>query len=206
MAMNDQEIEVKYLIRNLETLEEKLKAAGAVQIQPRVYEKNLRFDTKDHMLTREHRVLRLRLDTSVHLTYKGAGTTQEGVQKRQEIEFTVSDFETARRFLEALDYEVSMVYEKYRAVYTLGEVHITLDEMPFGNFTEIEGPNAESIHAISKQLGLRWEARILDSYSVLFERVRAALGLSFSNLTFENFSSVPSPLFTLDLRIADIES
>jgi adenylate cyclase class 2 len=82
------------------------------------------------------------------------------VRLRQEIEFTVSDFEAARRFLEALGYHVALMYEKYRTTYDLEGVHITLDKMPYGNFIEIEGPDPASIRRINEQLGLDWEQRV----------------------------------------------
>ena len=61
----------------------------------------------------------------------------------------------------------------------LGNVEVVVDELPTGDFLEIEGPDSESIRAAAKQLGLNWEAGILDSYTVLFERLRARLGLEF---------------------------
>ena len=59
-------------------------------------------------------MLRLRRDSSVRLTYKGPGKTIDGVHLRKEIEFAASDFDAAQAFLEALGYQVQMIYEKYR--------------------------------------------------------------------------------------------
>ena len=41
----------------------------------------------------------------------------------QELEFTVGDFDMARAFLQALGYQVSMIYEKYRAGYDWEGMH-----------------------------------------------------------------------------------
>lgn len=41
--------------------------------------------------------------------------------------------------LQELGYVVSEVYEKYRTTYKLNVLQITLDEMPYGMFVEIEG-------------------------------------------------------------------
>ena len=190
MSKSDQELEVKFYFPDLPALRARLETAGAQLVQPRVHEINLRFDTPSGDLTRSYRVLRLRQDTEARLTYKGPGELVDGVRSRQELEFKVSDFGTARHFLEALGYEVSVMYEKYRATYTLKGVLVTLDEMPYGNFAEIEGPDGASIRKTAEVLGLDWERRILDSYIMLFDRLRERLGLAFRDLSFENFEEL----------------
>ena len=190
MTKSDQELEVKFYLSDLSALRGNLEAAGAQLFKPRVHEINLRFDTPSGDLARGYRVLRLRQDSEARLTYKGPGELVDGVRSRQELEFTVSDFETARHFLEALGYEVSVMYEKYRATYTLEGVLVTLDEMPYGNFAEIEGPDGASIRKTAEALGLDWERRILDSYIMLFDRLRERLGLPFRDLSFTNFKEL----------------
>lgn len=188
--MMDQELEVKYYVDNLREIEQHAIGLGAVVSQPRTHEINLRFDTLDGSLTRKYQVLRLRQDTAARLTFKGPTVNQEGVRVRQEIEFTVSDFGAARRFLEALGYQVAMIYEKFRTVYDLAGVHITLDEMPYGNFVELEGPDTGAIQAVNQQLGLNWDAGISESYVVLFNQLCESLKLDFRDLIFENFSVI----------------
>jgi adenylate cyclase class IV len=112
------------------------------------------------------------------------------VRVRQEIEFVVDDFSAARDLFEALGYRVSMMYEKYRATYALENVLVTLDEMPYGPFAEIEGPDVGSVRAISDRLGLDFACGIAESYTLLFDRLKAVLGLSFNDLSFENFSGL----------------
>jgi adenylate cyclase class 2 len=122
---------------------------------------------------------------------------------RQELEFTVSDFDTAKALFEALGYQVYTMYEKYRTTYQLWDVEVDLDEMPTGDFLEIEGHNGESIQRAAQQLGLNWETRILDSYTMLFEHVRGQLGLSFRDLSFENFKGLEISPEILGVMIAD---
>jgi adenylate cyclase class 2 len=189
-SSTDQELEVKFYIPDLAGLQARLESLGARLVQPRVHETNLRFDTPAGELSRGFRVLRLRQDAEARLTYKGPGSEQDGVRARLELEFTVSDFDMARRVLEALGYQVSVMYEKYRATYALKGVLVTLDEMPYGNFIEIEGPDGASIRQAAEGLGLDWEARLLESYLVLFDRLRARLGFDFQHLSFANFEGV----------------
>jgi adenylate cyclase class 2 len=193
MSAKGQELEVKFLAPDLASIQARLEALDASQVQPRVHETNLRFDTPVGDLGQSSQVLRLRQDTAVRMTYKGPGEVVDGIRKRQELEFSVSDFEMGRAFLEALGYQVVWMYEKYRQMFQLGEVLVTLDEMPFGNFIEIEGPDGASIQAMAGLLDMDWKLRILESYSVLFEDARAALGFTFRDLSFENFEGVDVP-------------
>src|SRR5512140_2604659 len=113
-TQNNKEQEVKFFVSDLPGVEKKLLQAGARLKQGRVFEANLRFDTPGGDLTSGQRVLRLRRDERLRLTYKGPSDLGQGVNSRPEIEFEVSSFENAQAFLEALGYVVSVRYEKYR--------------------------------------------------------------------------------------------
>jgi len=202
MTNSNQEIEVKFCVRSLAEVTARLEQLGAAVTQPRVWERNLRFDTPEGELRQANRVLRLRQDTAVRLTYKGPGEIRGGVQVRKEVELTVESLEQAQALLEGLGYQVSMAYEKYRTTYALGGSLVTLDEMPYGCFVEIEGPNPEAIVAVAGSLKLDWEARINESYVALFERARLALGLTFRDLSFDNFRSVAARPEHLGARFA----
>jgi adenylate cyclase, class 2 len=190
MGSASKELEVKFYLANKHSLQETLKNLGAIVMQTRLHEHNLRFDTIEGTLTSNEQVLRLRKDHANHLTYKGPSDVKTGVSARTEIEFSVDDFEKAQNLLEALGYRVSMIYEKYRTVYELSGTLVTIDEMPFGDFAEIEGTDRANIEKVCNQLGLIWEHRSLESYAVLFEIVKKNLNLSFRDLTFENFAGI----------------
>jgi adenylate cyclase class 2 len=208
-----QEIEAKFYVRDLKRVELYVQDLAAQLIQPRILETNIRFDLPDGRLRSEGRVLRLRHDTESHLTYKDAGKNDQGVLNRKEIEFKVEDFDRAKSFLEALGYQEFFIYEKYRTTYEMktsevlanlgGLVHIMLDELPYGNFVEIEGEANESIHAAAKKLNLDLNASIPASYSALFERVRRARNLTFTDLTFANFEGIQVAFEQLQVQPAD---
>jgi len=185
-----QEIEAKFYVRDLKKIGTCLQDLEARLIQPRVLEMNIRFDLPDGGLRSEERVLRLRQDTETRLTYKGAGKNEQGVVNRTEIEFTVEDFNKAKNFLEALGYQKLLQYNKYRTTYELEHCHIMLDELPYGNFVEIEGENIAAIHSMANKLELDMQAAVSASYSALFEKVRRTLGLTFTDLTFANFKKI----------------
>ena len=201
--MNKQEIEVKFLIEDMKAAVSTLVKNGAVLISPRVHEINLRFDTPDRSLSSAFRVLRLRQDTRSILTYKGPSSTEQGVSARQEIEFEVSDFETAREFLEALGFEVSIIYEKFRTSYRLNTVEVVLDEMPYGLFIEIEGSDADSIQEAAETLGLDWSARSTLSYLALFEHFKTSRQKAMKDLTFDSLKNITATPQDLGLTPAD---
>lgn len=217
-----QEIEAKFYVQDLKGIAARLQILEARLIQPRVLETNIRFDLPGNRLRSEGRVLRLRQDSEARLTYKDSGTSEQGVVSRTEIEFTVEDFEKAKLFLEALGYQKLLEYEKYRTIYllesgsllpqdheqvhALQSCHIMLDELPYGNFVEIEGENTESIHQAARKLQLNLKAAISNSYSALFERVRQNLNLPFNDLTFANFADIETSPKQLQVQPADESS
>ncbi|MEN6482628.1 MAG: class IV adenylate cyclase [Anaerolineaceae bacterium] len=203
MNSTEQELEIKFAIRNLKAIENKLQSLAAEPIQPRVYERNLRFDRPDGSLTRAHQVLRLRQDDKVHLTYKGPAKSGKAITMRTEIEFEASDFDAADHFLQALGYEVSVMYEKFRAMYQLKNVIVTLDELPYGDFVEIEGPSETAIRRTAQILGLNWEARITASYLALFDLLKTSRHLSAHNLNFDEVKKSEITPFDLGVQFGD---
>jgi adenylate cyclase class 2 len=207
MAAGGRETEAKFYVHDLDRVKSRLKELAAKLIQERVLETNIRFDAPDGRLRAGERVLRLRRDTEARLTYKGPSIKKQGVQSREEIEFVVEDFEKAKQFLEALGYQKLIYYEKYRTTYVMqiseSFIHIMLDELPYGNFVEIEGETIASIRDCAGQLGLRWERAILTSYPALFERVRKVLNQPIEDLSFARFKGIKINSSHLAVESAD---
>ena len=208
MSESNQEIEVKFYVRDVDRIITRLHDLEARLIQRRVLETNLRFDLPNGDLRSEGRVLRLRRDTEARFTYKGPSTNEQGVLSRTEIEFTVGDFEKAKEFMEALGYQKLLYYDKYRTTYALPQTsevlaHIMLDELPYGNFVEIEGESSEMIRAVADQLSLNWDTAIGTSYAALFEHARKVLRFVFRDLSFENFAGIQVSASDLGVRAAD---
>lgn len=198
-----QEIEAKFYLNHPDTLRVKLVSLGAVLKHPRVFEVNLRFDTPDGKMVRNQQVLRLRKDERVHLTYKGPTQPLQNVAIRDEIELEVNDFPSARNFLEALGFQIVISYEKWRTTYQLGAVEIVLDELPYGNFCELEGPDEKSIETTARSLSLHWDARCTLSYLALFSHFVSKRGLILKNLTFAEFDGVTATVSDLGLSPAN---
>jgi len=186
---SDQEIEVKFYIIDLSLIEQKLIDMGADLVQERIFESNLRFDRPDKSLQKQRQVLRLRRDTQNILTFKGAAEEGSLVSIRQEIEVVVDDFETTRLLLELLGYRVVMEYEKYRTTYSYQNCLVVLDELPYGTFIEIEGPDGKTIQKVAQELNLQWDTRVTTSYVYLFDNIKEHYPeFEGKNLSFSAFS------------------
>ncbi len=172
--------------------------------RPRTHELNLGYDSPDHGLVSASQVLRLRKDDLARLTFKGPGKLQEDVLTRKEIEVVVSDFEATHRLLEALGYQVVLIYEKYRANYLIDTLILSLDETPLGVFVELEGESPAQVKSAAKLLGLDWEQRINLSYSALLGLYNRNTANSFRDLSFEVFQGLQVSSSELGLNYADL--
>lgn len=199
-----EEREIKFYLQDLEAIREKLRICGAKETRPRMLERNLRLDTSDRSLQNTGRLLRLRQDDQVWVTYKDSARAEGGVIARTEIEFKADDLAVAKKLFEALGFRAVVVYEKYRQVFTIGDVEVTLDELPFGNFMEIEAPNNVLIEGVAQMLGLDWSKGILINYLGLFEIAKKNADLSFNDLTFDNFEGLDLGYKILQVEPADI--
>ncbi|MBN1305543.1 MAG: class IV adenylate cyclase [Anaerolineales bacterium] len=204
MAENGLETEAKFYVTDLAGINTRLLELGARLLQPRIFEQNLRFDTPDATLSHSHQALRLRQDTTARLTFKGPRlNSQTGISRRQEFEFSVGDFDQAQSFLQALGYQVIFIYEKYRTVFSLKDTEVMLDEMPYGNFIEIESSDPRSIRRAAGLLKIRWETSVPFSYAALFSNLKEKNNLSFRDLSFANFASQTVSAEDLGVRASD---
>ncbi len=151
---------------------ELLAGHGFEVLHPRIFERNLIFDTPDSTLRNSRRLLRLRdAGGAVTLTFKGPAT--EGKHKsREEREVHPDNFEGMQIILERLGYAVSFRYDKFRTEFHRpGEAGIaTIDETPAGTFMELEGDPAW-IDRTATLLGFGEADYILASYAAIYSAV-----------------------------------
>ncbi len=188
--MTPLEIEVKFYLPDPELIRGAIRESGA-QYRGETFERNIRFEDTDCSLIKKNALLRLRkTDGKAELTYKAEPPEKNRDFKiHRELEITVSDFDTAEAILSELGYRGKQVYEKYRETWSIKDAVLCLDQMPFGNFLEIEG-RQEEIREIADSLGLDWDRRILFNYLAIFDRLKNETALSFTDVTFENFRDV----------------
>ncbi len=186
--MDHIEIEVKFHIKDLPAVRQGILQLGAAS-KGRCFETNIRYEDSENRFLRNKSLLRLRRTDQAVLTFKSEPARQDRDFKvHQELEVTVSDFATMDRILSALGFQRAQIYEKWRETLVLGDTIFCLDALPFGDFLEIEG-RREAIREMAGKLGLAWETRILANYLALFQTLKSALNLPFTDITFENFKA-----------------
>lgn len=163
------EIEVKLAVTDRDDMARRLLETGAVSVAAREFEDNWLFDHPDGRL-KEHKVMvRLRQSGErAWLTLKEETEADpEGDYKvRRETETSVEDGNALRAVFDALGLVVAYRYQKYRATYRLGDLLITLDEVPIGVYIELEGAR-DDIDRCAGRLGYTRDNYINVSYREL---------------------------------------
>lgn len=187
MAM---EHEAKFILTDRQQVRSRIIALNA-HSDGRFFETNIRYEDEQNGLASKKKLLRLRQDRKAWLTFKSPpAVIDPEVKTMNEIEVAVSDFETMNQILVAIGFHRAQVYEKWRETFILGDTRFCLDTMPFGEFLEIESTPSQ-VSALAARLELPWEKRVLDNYLSIFARLKKWEGLSFNDLTFDNFKAVP---------------
>lgn len=184
------EQETKFFLGDASALRDRLKVSGLELYHPRNHEANIRFDTPDGQLTRQGKVLRLRKAARCILTYKQPeNPSAHGPARRHmETEVVVDDLDRTAHLLLGLGFRPIVQYEKYREVYRLQSTLVMVDQLPFGDFLELEGPEIAQLRAMADRLGLEWSGALQASYMGIFLTLKKIYRLSFLEATFEHFA------------------
>jgi len=148
------EIEKKYRLSKKQRSEvlQRLPKIGAKR-KGVEFEENTLYAGNDLDLGRA--VLRLRrIGKRGILTYKERFPSRSDIKQQREDETEVADPEAMELILDALGFTPALVYEKRRETWTLGKAEIVIDELPFGLFMEIEGPE-QDIRDIESKLAIK---------------------------------------------------
>jgi adenylate cyclase class 2 len=177
------EVEIKFLVPDFKTLEQKLRNLGFHEDTPPTHEGNTIYDLPGQKLRRKGELLRLRdYGGKWKLTHK-AKVKLGRHKSRCELETGVADGEKMDAILRALGYAPAFVYEKFRAEWSDGEGHVVLDRTPIGNVAEIEG-KSRWIDRIARELGVTPQDYITKSYAELFFDWKRSTHSRAKNMTF----------------------
>jgi adenylate cyclase class 2 len=189
------EQEVKFFLSDTAEMRRQLGALGARPFQPRMHEANIRFDTADGALTRAGKVLRLRKAGPVILTYKEPETAAPPpaagpapARRSLETEIAVDNLEKTAHLLQSLGFRPIVRYEKYREVFQWKTVLVMFDQLPFGDFLELEGPDLNELRQTAGRLGLDWKNALQTSYMGIFLMLKKTYQLTSYEATFNTFS------------------
>lgn len=179
-----QEVEIKFVVPDLDVLKVKLRAIGFHEKTPRTHEMNTLFDTPGHDLRRRGELLRVRKYGDTWLLTHKSRSSNERHKTRRELETKIADGEKLDAILRVLGYSPTFRYEKFRAEWTDGNGHVVLDETPIGNLAEIEGA-PEWIDQVAAKLGVSDQQYVTKNYATLFFEWKAKTRSSAHEMTFE---------------------
>lgn len=142
------EIEKKYrlTLEQSARLLKRFDEIGAKQTGAETFEENVLY--KGQGINPTNSVLRVRrADNRATFTYKERFAGDSAVKRQREDETEVSDADALEAILDALGYSKALIYEKRRKTWKIGATEVVLDELPFGNYVEIEGEEAAISYA-----------------------------------------------------------
>ena len=117
------------------------------------------------------------------LTFKRRVESEFDVKKQIEHEVDVSDGTITAAILFELGLSPRLVYEKYRDTWKLRSVEVVLDELPFGNYMEIEG----TVTGI-KEAEILLDLEAFETEHETYPRLTAQLGLDKDGVIEARFS------------------
>src|SRR4030088_3547593 len=124
---------------------------------------------KKYRLTKKQRdeigqTLRLRrVNGRALLTFKQRFPGKSPIKHQREEETEVADADAVAAILRSLEFRPALVYEKRRVRWIVGKAEIAMDELPFGLFMEIEGPEKE-IERLEKLLDAEAVPAVMETY------------------------------------------
>lgn len=182
------ETEIKFRVADLAALAARLEPAGFHVETPRSFESNVLYDTPDRQMRARTEILRIRSYagrwTLTHKRLPGAGLPSEDRHKhRIETETELAHGDTLAEIFLSLGLVAAFRYEKWRTEWADGEGHCVIDELPIGNYAELEG-SAAWIDRAAFRLGIDPAQYITLSYGRLFEQWREQHRSLAQDLTF----------------------
>ena len=145
------EREVKLAVPDLGPITARLTALDAADDTAHlqtVHEHNYILDTPQGDLKARDERLRIRHIAGrpgVIVTWKGPARVRNGVRRRPEREVHAADANACSAIFAALGFHPVRSYEKLRSSWQLGDLIVCLDQLPFGEFVEIEFTDAVSV-------------------------------------------------------------
>jgi len=185
-----EEIEVKFLNINPETIEEKLKKIGAKKVFEKLYRRRV-FDYPDLRLDNNGSWLRLRDEGDrVTLSFKqrlGIKThdAKTNDDSMEEVEVTVNDFEKTAQILVKIGLKEKFYLENKRIRYLWKEIEFDIDFWPLLEpYLEIEATSWEKIDEAIKILGLNPEDKKIFSTTQIY-KLKGINDKGYQEMTFK---------------------
>jgi len=184
MKPSRNEVEIKLRVASARDAVDRIEKLGAVLHRQREFEDNLVYDLPSRVLRNAKQLLRLRREGSaVTLTFKSKAPGEHRHKVYVEHETRVEDGDELHRILTALGYSPWYRYQKYRSIYRLEQLEITVDETPIGCYVELEG-EPDAIDRVTGRLGFTTDDYIRLTYHELHEADATERGVPVGDMVF----------------------
>jgi len=147
------------------------------------FQRTTRMDTPNLDLEKRGMFLRVRTGGKNIVTLKKKIKSDREIFERQELETEVKDTDLLADIFANLGFAKRFIMEKYRVDYEYKGTKISLDELPFGVFVEIEG-EPENIKDVAGELNLDLSNKIIATYWDLFEDYKKKVNQKGENIVF----------------------
>ncbi len=173
------EFEAMFEIESVDTFRSTLQQCNAVLLKDQFLQKRYTFNLPgDEGVCRYARVR----DEGDKITMTYKCFEGEGIERQQEVELVVDDFEQACSFLCALGLQQKAYQENKRELWTLQGVEVTIETWPWLEpFVEIEGVDEQSVQKVSELLGFDYADALFDSIALMYERAYGISQTVFNN-------------------------
>ncbi len=182
MAKHYIEREIKLKIKDPQILISKLISLKAKKLGVG-FQRTTRMDTETMDLEKKGIFLRVRSGSKNIVTLKKKLRENADVFERQEIETEVKDVNKLADIFHGLGFTKRLILEKYRVEYEYNGVTISLDELPFGFYIELEG-DSKKIFEVAKKLNLDTKDKITVTYWDIFEDYKKETGTKGESILF----------------------
>ena len=192
--MQAAEIELKFPVASLSSLERRLRELGFHMDTPRTFESNTLYDTPERTLKERGELLRVRhYGNKAVVTHKRHPDEEDlgsMYKVRVETESEVADGAALAEVFTRLGYGPAFRYEKFRSEYSDpdGIGHAVIDETPIGIFAELEGPTGWIDRTLAA-LGVDPRDCLTESYGKLFLQWKQRTGSAAVHLTFDEVNA-----------------
>jgi predicted adenylyl cyclase CyaB len=168
-----EEIEIKFAVKDVKAISEKLRKLGFRLASGRHPEKNYLFDDRSGDLRKAGKLLRVRkTPSSQTVTFKGPILASSKLKHRAEIECRFEYDDTVIRILDKLGSSEQSI----RSIARLFERRASaFRETEAGNYLEVEGPSDEEITNLGEKLGYSEKDFVRRTYAELIGDTRRSM-------------------------------
>jgi adenylate cyclase class 2 len=166
------EVEAKFLNVNPEECRERLAQQGYAMVKPwRLMRRYTFLLSENNESLDGGRWGRVRDEGDrITMTYKHA-FDRSRVDGTEEVEFEVSDFDSAVLFMEKLGFTDKLYQESCRETWLKGATEVTINEWPaLAPLVEIEGADAGAVQTASTELGFDFSTALFGGVGAIYKQ------------------------------------